>query len=237
MTRDPYEILGVARDATLREASAAYKRLVELFHPDRLQGLREDVQAEGAQRLRDATEAMRYLRSHLRRPLVAPGHEHAHDEPQRRAKTATVPVRSTGDSGAMAPSDAATTEEARLYDVELYSVDAPDFHVRWGGRHAAATLAALRHGHRIDGGPIKQVEWGTYEALLDGGATRRLLESVLPADDEWREQPAVLVKVATDIGQRLPARQDDSGKPIVPLCAVLEMLDEQIWYRVLADVY
>src|SRR5207248_10536574 len=80
---------------------------------------------------------------------------------------------------APAPSDAATDAEGRVYDVELQDVDDSNFHLRWGGPHAAAVLAALRHAHRARG-PIRQVEWGSYEAVLDGGAARRLLSSLLP---------------------------------------------------------
>ena len=79
---------------------------------------------------------------------------------------------------APAPSDGATYAEGRIYDVELHDLDDRSFHVRWGGEHAAAVLAALRHGHRARG-PIRQVEWGSYEALLDGAAAKRLLTSVL----------------------------------------------------------
>jgi hypothetical protein len=238
VARDPYQILGIARDATIDQAMAAYKRLAEIFHPDRLQDRREEVQAEGAARMREATDAIRTLRARLRRPLVAPGHKHDDDVTGRSTEPRTVVRAGTaGDRvGVVSPSDSATEAEARLYDVELHAVDGPPLHVRWGGAHAAATLAALRHAHRVEGGPIKQVEWGTYEVLLEGAATRRLLRGVLP-EDEWGEQPAVVVRLGDQARSALPVRPGQDGRGVVALRSVLELLDDSSWYRVLADVY
>jgi DnaJ like chaperone protein len=59
---DPFRVLGLEPDASLAEARAAYRRLAELYHPDRLRGLRQDVQAEGAQRMREVSGAMKAIR-------------------------------------------------------------------------------------------------------------------------------------------------------------------------------
>jgi hypothetical protein len=222
--RDPFEILGIAQDATRREAEAAYRRLAELFHPDRLQGLREDVRAEGERRLQDATEAMRQVRARLSRPLRAPGHETEarHREPEPPAS----PVLATGNGRSpspLAPSDAATAEEAHVYEVLLRSFEGPALQVRWYGPHAAATLAALRHAHRVDGA-IRQLEWGTYEVVLDGAATRRLLRSVL-GDGELVDPVEIQAR--------------DDGLPAGPadLDAVVDLLDDDGRYELVADVY
>lgn len=236
MARDPYEILGVARDATLREASAAYRRMAELYHPDRLRQYRAEVQDEGARRLREANQAIRVLRSRLRGPLVAPGHQGngGHDGDVESPSRST-PVRSSGGGHVPpAPSDAATAAAARVFYVDLQAVDAPEFHVRWAGLHAAATLTALKQGHRLDGGPIRQIEWGTYAALLEGDATRRLLAGVLPETAAWHDSPVDLV--AVEGNAQLPARLTD-GEPVVTLDALLSMLDDNTWYEVLADAY
>ncbi len=267
MGSDPYQVLGLPSDATLAEARAAYRRLAELFHPDRLRGLRAEVQAEGALRMREATEAMRSIRERHNRPLVAPGRRRADSTgtstppPGREAPTArpagdassTDPGRegrsTTGQrtrAGAPAPadssprplrtppSDAATEAAAHLYHVQLRGLDGAGFQVSWGGRHAAATLAALRHAHTIDG-PIRQFEWGSYEWVLDGAATRRLLWHVLEGE-EWRRDPAEVVDLSADLrGRCLPARRDDSTA--VELGSLLDLLDEQQWYAVTAEVY
>jgi hypothetical protein len=129
------------------------------------------------------------------------------------------------------PSDAATYAEGRIYDVELRDVDDKNFHLRWGGEHAAAVLAALRYGHRFRG-PIRQVDWGSYEAVLDGAATRRLLMSVLP-DTRWHRQP---VEIVAHSGEVRPALAGP-GSSVVALATVLELLDDGCQYSVLADVY
>ena len=70
---DPYEVLGIARDASLQEAKAVYRRRGSPSHPDRLAGLRPAVRAEGERRLRDATDALREVSSRFAQtPRVLP---------------------------------------------------------------------------------------------------------------------------------------------------------------------
>lgn len=57
MTTDPYEILGLDSTASIEDARAAYRRLVEIYHPDRYQESRPEVRDEAAQRMRDLNEA------------------------------------------------------------------------------------------------------------------------------------------------------------------------------------
>ena len=135
---------------------------------------------------------------------------------------------------APAPSDAATYAEGRIYDVELHDADDPSFHLRWGGEHAAAVLAALRHAHRARG-PVRQVEWGSYEAVLDGAAVRRLLTSVLP-EQSWQRQPVELVAHTGDLHPAVVARLGAPGS-VIALATVLELLDDSRQYSVIADVY
>ena len=135
---------------------------------------------------------------------------------------------------APAPSDAATYTEGRLYDVEIHDVDDESFHLRWGGEHAAAVLAALRHAHR-DRGPIRQVEWGSYEAVLDGAAARRLLASVLP-DSGWQRQPVELVSHTGDLRPAVVARLGAPGA-VIALATAVDLLEDGRRYSVLADVY
>ena len=121
-----------------------------------------------------------------------------------------------------------------MYDVELQDVDDRSFHLRWGGQHAAAILAALRHAHR-NRGPIRQVEWGSYEAVLDGATARRLLSSVLP-DRGWSRQPVELVAHSGDLRPAVVARVGP-GNSVIALATALELLEDGRRYSVLADVY
>lgn len=132
------------------------------------------------------------------------------------------------------PSDAATYAAGRIYDVELHDVDDTRFHLRWGGEHAAAVLAALRYGHRFRG-PIRQVDWGSYEAVLDGASTRRLLTSVLP-DLGWQRQSAEIVAHSGEIHPAVAAEAARGGS-VIALATVLELLHDDRRYSVLADVY
>ena len=149
----------------------------------------------------------------------------------RREPVEVVPSGGSWIPPAPAPSDAATYAAGRIYDVELHAIGDEGFHLRWGGEHAAAVLAALRHGHRLHG-PIRQVEWGSYEAVLDGAAARRLLTSVLP-DAGWQRQP---VEIVAHSGERRPALAT-KGSSVTALATVLELLDDGRQYSVVADVY
>jgi curved DNA-binding protein CbpA len=243
---DPFQVLGLGPDASLAEARAAYRRLAELYHPDRLRGLRQDVQAEGAQRMREAAQAMEAIRERYDRPLVAPGRRRAGDtrttaptdetaRPQRTRAAPPAPAEQEPRRVHGPPSDAATEATGRLYHVQLRGVNGPAFQINWGGRHAAATLKALRHAHTIDG-PIRQFEWGSYEWVLDGAATRRLLWHVLEGD-EWRRDPAEIVDLSAEMRDRcLPARVGQTGSE-VELGSLLDVIDERRWYSVTAEVY
>jgi hypothetical protein len=122
------------------------------------------------------------------------------------------------------PSDAATAAEGRLYDVELRALDDHTFHLRWHGRHAAALLAALRQVHLA--GPVRQVEWGTYEVVLDGTSTERLLRRVLD-DETWRHEPVEVVDHSAGAG-----RPD-----LIEMGTAVDLLDARRYYSLVADVY
>lgn len=233
MARNPYQILGIDVDASLTEAREAYHRLVELFHPDRLQGLRGDVQAEAEKRLREATDAIKSIQGRFGRPIVSPGHEAA----KRQAwvgEPASPVVATRPDRGPnpMAPSDEAERRAARVYEIELREVDGDALRVRWHGAHAAAVLAALRHAHRVDG-PIRQIDWGGYEVVLDGAAARRLLCSV-DAPNGWHDEPAELLGASDHL---LPVRQGGPHHAVIELGVVLDQLQDSSHYTVVAEVY
>ena len=54
--RDPYEVLGVSRDASEEEIKAAYRRLAKKYHPDANPG---DKEAEA--KFKEASEAYAVL--------------------------------------------------------------------------------------------------------------------------------------------------------------------------------
>jgi hypothetical protein len=215
MARDPFEVLGVARDATLAEVREAYHRTVELFHPDRLQGLRESVQAEAQRRLVEVNEAMRAVL-------------HAYGRPLRPGGRASGAPR-------LAPSDDATKEEARLFDAQLRELDGdgayvPGSKVVFGGAAAEAVLTVLRHEFRRDGGPIRMVDWGSYGIELTGDEMRTFLTRVLGADEPDRPS------TSGAIGDRLPAVVRPAAVPVALADAVVH-LRAHTRYSLTADVY
>jgi hypothetical protein len=213
MARDPFEVLGVARDASLAEARDAYRRTVELFHPDRLRELRDAVRAEGERRLREANEAMRAVQRSFGRPL--------------NAATASP----------LAPSDAATEAEARLYDAQLRELDragayVPGSKIVWGGDAARAVLARLRHEFRRDEGPVRMVDWGSYRIDLPGSAMVGFLGTTLGVGDGSTPSSAP----RGVLGDRLPVVARSVAVPAT-LADALVHLRVDVTYSLTADVY
>jgi DnaJ-class molecular chaperone len=60
--RDPFSVLGIEIDATYEDAKGAYRRLAEIFHPDRFLDARDDVRAEAERQMQDLNAAWRTLR-------------------------------------------------------------------------------------------------------------------------------------------------------------------------------
>jgi hypothetical protein len=214
MARDPFEVLGVARDASLAEARDAYRRTAELFHPDRLRTLRDAVRAEGERRLREANEAMRAVQRSFGRPL--------------NAATASP----------LTPSDAATEAEARLYDAQLRQLDrdgayVPGSKVVWGGDAARAVLTRLRHEFRRDEGPIRMVDWGSYRIDLPGSAMAGFLRVTLGIDDT-AQASAPAPRGA--LGDRLPVVTRSVAVPATLADAIVGLRVE-VTYSLTADVY
>ena len=59
MTNDPYEILGVSRNASPAEIKAAYRELVKKYHPDKYQGNPlADLAEEKLQQINEAYDAL-----------------------------------------------------------------------------------------------------------------------------------------------------------------------------------
>lgn len=65
---DPYEILGVSRDATNEEVRKAYRRIIKDFHPDRLmaKGMPEEFHKLGAKKTSEANIAYDQIKKERR---------------------------------------------------------------------------------------------------------------------------------------------------------------------------
>jgi curved DNA-binding protein CbpA len=71
-------VLDIALDASFDDAKAAYRRLAEIFHPDRFTDARSDIQTEAEKQMRYLNEAWKTIGSRLRDPA---GDQH--DDPLR----------------------------------------------------------------------------------------------------------------------------------------------------------
>ena len=62
--RDPYEILGLPKDATFNEIKKKYRELVKKYHPDILmgKGADEEIIQEGTKKLQEINEAYKILK-------------------------------------------------------------------------------------------------------------------------------------------------------------------------------
>ncbi len=97
-----YDILDISPLATSEEVRQAYRELVEIHHPDRMQTLRGEVQERAGSRLKQINEAYHILR-----------------DPERRARY-DAQMHQGGERGAPAPvaGEATSSLEARLAEIE-----------------------------------------------------------------------------------------------------------------------
>jgi hypothetical protein len=213
MPFDPWEVLGVRRDASFAEAKAAYLRVAALFHPDHLQGMSEAVRAEGERRLREATAALESLRGRLR---VQPGPDGDRAEADRLA----------------------AESKSRAYNAQVRGLDADGLHATWPGRHAGAVWAAMRRAHTVDG-PVRQVEWGAYECTLPGAAVRRILSEVLSdSATDWRREPLELLDVGpAGRRRRRVGRPGEDPPGVMDLEALAGLVEDRQQYLVTAEVF
>ena len=54
---EPYEVLGVPEDASPDEIRSAFKVLVQIFHPDRFEGMNEAIRSEAIRRMQEVNWA------------------------------------------------------------------------------------------------------------------------------------------------------------------------------------
>lgn len=71
---DPYHVLGITPLATMEEATAAYRALAQVFHPDRHLDSPEPVRREAEQRMRALNQAFVMLKKGTWRPPTPAGH-------------------------------------------------------------------------------------------------------------------------------------------------------------------
>ncbi|MFO0549834.1 MAG: J domain-containing protein [Polyangiaceae bacterium] len=60
--RDPREILGVGAKATAAEITAAYRKKISQFHPDKMARMSDEVRAMSEERTRELNQAYEILK-------------------------------------------------------------------------------------------------------------------------------------------------------------------------------
>ena len=61
-SRSPYEVLGINRKASSEEIRAAYRRLVQQYHPDRVGNLAPEFRDLAEKRMKEINEAYGHLK-------------------------------------------------------------------------------------------------------------------------------------------------------------------------------
>ena len=67
--KDPYKVLGIAKDASDDEVRRAYRRMAMKYHPDRVAGMSEELQRNAAEQMKEinsAYEAIKQQRPSLK---------------------------------------------------------------------------------------------------------------------------------------------------------------------------
>ncbi|MCB0326373.1 MAG: DnaJ domain-containing protein [Bdellovibrionales bacterium] len=60
-SRDPYQILGVPKNAPWDQIKRAYKEKIRSCHPDRVEGLSQDIQKAAKKNFHEYTQAFQRL--------------------------------------------------------------------------------------------------------------------------------------------------------------------------------
>lgn len=61
--KDPYEVLGISREADMDEIKKAYRKLANQYHPDKLNHLGEEFRALAEERFKDIQQAYQTILS------------------------------------------------------------------------------------------------------------------------------------------------------------------------------
>ncbi|MGH9075796.1 MAG: J domain-containing protein, partial [Acidimicrobiales bacterium] len=111
----PYEVLGVPSNASLAEATAAYKVLAQIFHPDRFQEAPEAVRLTAEDKMKELNDAYAAARkgSLVLWPL-SPGRVRPAEEPSRGGFAGRSSDPAWGDAQRRRAAHAAQMNEARM---------------------------------------------------------------------------------------------------------------------------
>ncbi len=100
---DPYEIIGVRRDASLDEIRIAYRRSAQVLHPDRFATASDGVRAEAAHRMLQLNSAMEEIEDERADEASGTGTlGHVDFSTRPPATTPSAPPRPFGDRAAAA---------------------------------------------------------------------------------------------------------------------------------------
>jgi hypothetical protein len=107
---DPYEIIGVRRDASLDEIRIAYRRSAQVLHPDRFATASDGVRAEAAHRMLQLNSAMEEIEDERADEASGTGTlGHVDFTPRPPATTPSAPSRPFADRAAATGTAPATT--------------------------------------------------------------------------------------------------------------------------------
>ncbi len=62
--RSPYDVLGVSPNASQDQIAAAYRRLVQQYHPDKVAGMAPEFRELAELRMKEINSAYEYLKRH-----------------------------------------------------------------------------------------------------------------------------------------------------------------------------
>jgi curved DNA-binding protein CbpA len=194
--RDPYTTLGVARSADDAEVRAAYRRLVQLHHPDHNGG-----SAESARRFEEVQEAYAEVRRLRKSGGGAPG------------TTGRARSRRTSDAR---PTSSPTSDDSdigsRLAAMETELRAARDEAVR-RARQAAAQAAARAQGGRDRPSDEELGYFSTDDSFskILSDAAAGLSDRVAEAEQEVRDSPVTkrFADLIDELGSKLTGEPRD----------------------------
>jgi hypothetical protein len=174
---DPYEIIGVRRDASLAEIRISYRRSTQILAPERFASANETVRTEAARRLAALNGAMESIEAQRAAesgsalgslsfggPAVAPAAEPSMrstvvvDEPPPLRPPMRAPEPDREEPEARAPEAAVTGEETRVSDPDAVTRDEPEIEEAARAYPRAETEAAREPGPPAEREAVAQPE-------------------------------------------------------------------------------
>ncbi|MGH9182882.1 MAG: J domain-containing protein [Acidimicrobiales bacterium] len=176
----PYEVLGVSPNATRAEVAAAYKTLVQIFHPDRYENSPKNVRLEADRRMKELTRAYNLARKG--------GAALAKEMATQTARTGGAPGDGRSSQVWASPARKPTDQAIKEHKARLRAARAARAQAEQATRRGDARSQAKGRGLHGQSGQSGQAVFGFGQALHSNEVLCRNCRSLQRLPAGWQTQ-------------------------------------------------